>query len=124
MWIGSYQTLFDTGKTLIKDDSCIKFYHKTRPLYLEKRCIWSWIETCATVGQRQHEQSMRLSTSQPAENKLYSNIEREALRIVHGLEKFKHHHITRKVKYNDRLVAIFKKDVATQSQRPVHTIKN
>ena len=32
---GSYLELFDKTKGIIKEDACMKFYNKTRPLYLE-----------------------------------------------------------------------------------------
>ena len=50
----------------------------------------------------------------------YSNIKREALAILHGLEKFHHYCFDGKIniiKDSKPLVAIFKKDVATLSQR-------
>ena len=49
----------------------------------------------------------------------YSNIEREALGILHGLEKFHHYCFAREVHIitdHKPLVAILKKDVATLSQ--------
>ena len=49
----------------------------------------------------------------------YSNIEREALGILHGFEKFHHYCLARKVHVitnHKPLVSIFKKDVAMLSQ--------
>ena len=49
----------------------------------------------------------------------YSNTEREALGIIHGLEKFLHYCFAREVPIivdHKTLIAIFKKDVATLSQ--------
>ena len=49
----------------------------------------------------------------------YSNIEREALGILHGLKKFHHYCFAREVHIltdHKLLVAIFKKDVAMLSQ--------
>ena len=49
----------------------------------------------------------------------YSNIEREALGILHGLKKFHHYCFAKEVLIitnHKPLVAIFKKDVATLSQ--------
>ena len=49
----------------------------------------------------------------------YSNIEREALGILHGLEKFHHYCFAREVHVitnHKLLVAIFQKDVAMLSQ--------
>ena len=50
----------------------------------------------------------------------FSNIEREALGILHGLERCHHYCLTRDVNVitdHKLLVSIFKKDVATLSQR-------
>ena len=52
--------------------------------------------------------------------KRYSNIEREALDILYRLEKFHHYHFMREVSTitdHKPLVAIFKKDITTLSQR-------
>ena len=49
----------------------------------------------------------------------YSNIEREALGILHGLKKFQHYCIMRGVcviTNHEPLLSIFKKDVAMLSQ--------
>ena len=49
----------------------------------------------------------------------YSNIEHEALDILHGLEKFHHYYFGREVLVitdHKLLVSMFKKDVATLSQ--------
>ena len=49
----------------------------------------------------------------------YSNIEREALGILHGLKRFSHYYFAREVSIitnHKPFVAIFKKDVATLSQ--------
>ena len=50
----------------------------------------------------------------------YSNIKREALGILHGLERFCHYYFAREVSIvtnHKHIVPIFKKDVATLSQR-------
>ena len=49
----------------------------------------------------------------------YSNIQREALGILHGLQKFHHYYFAIKVQIMDHkpLVTIFKKDVATLLQK-------
>ena len=31
----AYQTVFNKAKSIIREDTCIKFYNKTKPLYLE-----------------------------------------------------------------------------------------
>ena len=35
MWNASYQQLFTSGKSIIKANVCMKFYVKSKPLYLE-----------------------------------------------------------------------------------------
>ena len=60
------------------------------------------------------------SKSLSIREKRYSNIEREALGILHGLEKFHHYCFAREVSIitdHKPLVAIFKKDIATLSQK-------
>ena len=55
----------------------------------------------------------------------YSNIEREALGILHGLEKFHHYCFAREVSIitdHTTLVAIFKKDIAALSQWIQHIL--
>ena len=55
----------------------------------------------------------------------YSNIEHEALGILHGLEKFHHYCFGREVLMitgHKPLVSMFKKDVATQSQSIQHIL--
>ena len=52
--------------------------------------------------------------------RMYSNIKREALGILHGFEIFHHYCFAREVSIiadHKPLVAIFKKDVATLSQK-------
>ena len=64
------------------------------------------------------------SKSLSSVEKRYSNIEREALGILHGLDKFHHYCFVRVVSIiadHKPLVTIFKKEVAIQSQR-IHQI--
>ena len=61
-----------------------------------------------------------VSKSISSAEKTYSNIEREALRIIYGLKKFHHYCFAREVSiFTDHkpLSVIFKKDVATLAQR-------
>ena len=61
------------------------------------------------------------SKSPTGEEKRYSNIEREALGILYSLEKFYHYCFARAVSIitdHKPLITIFKKDVATLSERP------
>ena len=34
-WNTTYQKMFDTAKTIIKEDAYMKFYDETKPLYIE-----------------------------------------------------------------------------------------
>ena len=67
---------------------------------------------------------MFVSRSLTSAEHRYSNIEREALGILHGLKKFHPYCFARNVNIitaHKPLVAIFKKDVATLSQRTQNT---
>ena len=35
MWNTTYQNIFDKAKAIIKEDACMRFYDKTKPLYIE-----------------------------------------------------------------------------------------
>ena len=75
--------------------------------------IWHQI---TTYSDPLHLQVKSISSTE----KGYSNTEREALSILHSLKKFHHYCFTREVctiMDHNPLVAIFKKDVATLSQR-------
>ena len=131
-WNASDQVIYDDAKLLIKADACMKFYDENRPLYLETDM--SGVGLGAMLLQRDRATYHRDSvcdrtTLQPisfASKSLtsaecrYSNIEREALGILHGLEKFHHYCFARDVTIitdHKSLVAIFKKDAAILSQR-------
>ena len=63
------------------------------------------------------------SKSLPSAEQRYSNITREALGILHGLERFHHYCFAKEVSIitdHKPLVAIFKKDVVSLSQRIQH----
>ena len=44
-WNMSYQALYNKAKSLIKGDTCMKFYDETKPLYLETDASWIGIGT-------------------------------------------------------------------------------
>ena len=109
-WNASYQALFNKAKLLIKSDMCMKFYDDTKPLYLETDA--SGVGLGAALLQM-HEGTTCQKDTVPdntilcpitfasksltgAEHR-YSNIEREALGILHGLEKFHHYCFAREV---------------------------
>ena len=110
---------------------CMKFYDNTKPLYLETDT--SGIGLSAALLQMckgtacQKDVAPDITTLCPivfASKSLtgtehrYSKIEREALGILHGLEKCHHYCFAREVlmiTYHKPLVAIFKNEVATLS---------
>ena len=98
MWNASYQALYNKTKSLIKYEVCIKFYDKTKPLYLEMGA--SRIGLGTTLLQTRDgttypedtapdNTTMRqipfASKSQTSAEQRYSNIEREVLGILYGL---------------------------------------
>ena len=133
MWNASYQQLFNKAKSLIKAEMCMKFYDDTKLLYLETDV--SGVGLGAALLQLRDNTNCPkdtaphntilcpiacVSKSLTHPEQRYSNIECEALGILHGLEKFHHYGFGREVLVitdHKWLVSIFKKDVATLSQR-------
>ena len=131
-WNMSYQQLFMKVKSLIKVDVCMKFYEDTKLLYLETDA--SRVGMGAALLQL-HDNTMChkdmapdntilcpiafVSKSLTEAEQRCSNIKREALGILHGLEKIHHYCFGRKVLIITNhilLVSIFKKDLATLLQ--------
>ena len=97
------------------------------------RCIWSWFGTTLLQTRDNmicHRDDMPdnsilrpfafTSKRLTMAGKRYSNIDREALGILYGLEMFHHYSFVREVTIitdHKPLIAIFKKDVAILSQR-------
>ena len=123
--------MFNKAKSLIKADMCMKFYN-TKPLYLETDASGiglgaALLQMCkGTACQKDVVPNnttlcpiVFASKSLTGTAHRYSNIDREALGITHGLKKFHHYCFAREVLIitdHKPLVAIFKKDVATLSQ--------
>ena len=100
-WNAPYQALFNKAKSLIKMDMCMKFYDDTKPLYLETDT--SGIGLGAVLLQM-HKGTACQKDIVPDNTILFpiafaskiltgaefrnSNIEREALGIIHGLKNF------------------------------------
>ena len=131
-WNASYLSLFNKVKLLIKSDMCMKFYDDTKLLHLETDASRLGLgaaqlqtyegTTCQkdTVPDNTilHPIACASKSLTGAECR-YSNIEREALGILHGLEKFHHYCFAREVYIitdHKPLVSIFKKDVEMLSQ--------
>ena len=105
------------AKSIIKADACIKFYDETKPLYLETDT--SGVGLGASLLQtRNGTMALRpiafTSKSLSSAEKRYSNIESEALGILHGQEEFHYYCFAREMSITTDLkplVAIFKKDM-------------
>ena len=110
----------------------MKFYDGTKPLYLETDASGAGLGA-GLLQTRNGTNCLRdmaldnnilraitfISRSLSSTDKRYSNIEREVLGILHGLEKFHHYCFTREASIitdHKLLVEIFKEDVVTSSQ--------
>ena len=139
-WNASYQELFIKAKSLIKVDKCMKFYDDTKPLYLETDASRVGLDMAllqmheGTACQKDivpdnttlHPIAFASKSLTGSEHR-YSNIEREALGILHGLKKFHHYCFAREVciiTNHKPLVATFKKDVTTPLQCLQHILLN
>ena len=131
-WSTSYQQLFAKVKSLIRLDVCMKFYDDTKQLYLETDV--SRVGLGAALLQL-HDSTTCQKGMAPDNTILhpfafagksltgaewrYSNIQCEALGILHRLEKFHHYCFGREILVitgHKLLISMFKKDVATLSQ--------
>ena len=114
-WNVLYQVLYDKMKSLIKDDVCMKFYNETKPLYLETDASGIGLGTCPKDTAPDNTMVRPIafgSKSLTSTEWRYSNIEREALGILQGLERFHCYCFAREVNIitdHKPIVAIFKK---------------
>ena len=136
-WNASYQALYDKTKSLIKDDICMKFYDKTKPVYLKIDASGIGFGTVllqtrdgTTCSEDTAPDNTILRSIAFAGKSLisaeqrYSNIGRETLGTLHGLKKCHHYCFAREVSIitnHKPLVAIFNKDIVTLSQQ-IHYI--
>ena len=134
----SYQALFNRAKLLIKVDMCMKFYDDTKPLYLEtdasrvglgvallQMCKGTACQKDVAPDNTSMHPFVFTNKSLTGAEHRYSNIEREALGILHRLKKFHHYCFAREVLIitdHKPLVAIFKKDVVTLLQYIQHIL--
>lgn len=134
-WNRTYEETFQRAKRLIKEDTRLQYYRPKEDLYIESDA--SKIGLGAALLQvNKQEISDDDKEEIPTKNSLrpiayaskalteteqrYSNIEREALAILHALEKFHHFtygRYTKVITDHRPLLAIHKKDVATASPR-------
>ena len=125
-WNGMYQTLCDKAKNIIKQDTCMKFYNVSKPLYLDTDASG----ICLGVGLLQVRGGMNCRWDEVPDQKTQHCapvhlqaiaypvwIGSIALGILHGMEKFhfakgsKFYHINQTIKSNGH------KDVATLTQQ-------
>ena len=126
-WNASYQALFDKAKSVIKGYVCMNFYSETKPLYLETDMSGIGLEatllqtrngaTCLRNMAPYIYQSHSQVKAWPAWNGETVTSKERCLVYCMGL---KDSAIT--AFYHKTLVAIFKKDVATLSQRIQHIL--
>ena len=102
-WNASFQSIYDKTKSLLKTDACMKFYDETKPLYLETDA--SGVGLGANLLQTRDgapdntilQPIAFTSKSLTSTEHRYSNIERKALCILHGLKKIHHYCFARDV---------------------------
>ena len=136
-WNATYQELFHKAKMKITESMCTKFYDETKPLYLETeasgiglRAALLQTRSATSCPRAKAPDNSILRTIEVASKSLsgaerrYSNIEREALAILHRLDKFHHYCFVRDVSIitdHKPLVAIFKKEKADTFKLPQNT---
>ena len=126
----AYKKLFDKEKSIITEDPYMKFYDEHQLLHLETNASAIWLRAAllqvVKLPKRQSTRQQHIRPITFASKSLsstewrYRNIEREALGILHGLEKFHHYYFSKEMNVitgHKLLVAIFKKDEAMLSQR-------
>ena len=57
----TYKKMLQKAKAFIKEDACMKFYDKTKPLYIETDASGAGCGGYPTSNKRQHGLSQRLS---------------------------------------------------------------
>ena len=135
-WNKIYQDLYDKAKKIIKKDTSMKFHYVSIPIYLETDA--SGVSLGAGLLQVMegmncgHDEVPHNATLHPTvfankglsnAEECYSNIELEAIGILHGLEKFHHYHFAKDVCLitdHKPLVAIISHDAAMLPQHLQH----
>ena len=132
--------MFNKAKSLIKVDMCMTFYDDTKPLCLETDasgvCLGvALLQLCeGTACQKDIVPDnttlcpiVFASKSLTGAECWYHNIEREALDILHGLEKFHQYCLAREVLIitnHKLLVATFKRCGNVSAVHTMHSFKN
>ena len=133
IWNNTYQKLYKSAKVIIRKDASMKFYNEREKLYLE-------INTSGVrlgAGLPQTRERMCFPKGEEPDNsalwpiaytskslisaKIYYNYnERDALHILHSIEKFHHYCFIPNISVitnHESLVAITKKDIVSLSHR-------
>ena len=84
IWDINHQTCFEHLKSLVNDESCLSYYDTDKPLVLEVDASMKGLGAAVIQDTPIAFASKTLTSTQAA----YSNIEREALALVHGVERF------------------------------------
>ena len=140
-WNALYQAIYDKAKLFIKANTGMKFYNENKALYLKTDMSGVGLDTLllqardgATYQKDTAPDNIILQSIALASKSLtsaecrYSNIQREALGILHGLDKFHNYCFVRDVNVitnHKLLVAKFNKDAVTPlAENPVHSPEN
>ena len=132
-WHKHHTEAFENAKKLVSKDCCLRFYDSELPLYMEMDASKVGLGAALLQPQENYEYSDQdtpptedlrpvayASKSLTSAESNYSNIEHEALGVVHGLEKFHHYCYGRQVNVitdHKPLLSLLKKDVSTASPR-------
>ena len=87
-WEDDHQTTFLKTKQLVSKSICLQYYDPTAEVHLEVDASIKGLG--ATLIQKQQPVAFASKSLTPAESN-YSNIERECLAIVHGIQRFHHY---------------------------------
>ena len=87
-WDADHQSIFEKTKQLVSTNICLQYYDPTADVQLEVDASIKGLG--ATLIQNKQPVAFASKSLTPAETN-YSNIERECLAIVHGIQRFHHY---------------------------------
>ena len=87
-WDADHQSIFEKTKQLVSTNICLQYYDSTAEVQLEVDASIKGLG--ATLIQNKQLVAFACKSLTPAETN-YSNIERECLAIVHGIQRFHHY---------------------------------
>ena len=122
-WNRTYQEIYERVKLLVKGEIFMRYCHVRKWLYLESDASGVGLGTTLLQVREYldcgHNEAPCSGPIAFASKSLYINIERETLRILHGLEQFYHYCFACEVHVitdHKPLVAIMGNEVATQNK--------